>query len=415
MVKKGKRISVRNICLVTTLLALLVSTANSQDTESFLRTYADEVIASSRFEFVDKSNGELYVSTKGLPANKNLKVEAIYLRWHYTSALVHEGLLSLGTVLGETSYSSFGRNYFNFVFDNKSYLDKIESEAGIEGLERYGRFRGLWDQGAQAAALINVYERDPREDYLEYLEKVADFFFKYENDPKQKSRKRNIDQIYTKGVFMARMGKLTGDPRYFDYCVQEVLEFDTLFYDPLSGLYDQIYFPEQRSTNRIKWLRGMGWSAMALINILDCLPDDNPAYHHVLNIYHKQVKGIAAWQSKTGLWKHLVNHPDSRDETSGSVFIVYAIARGINLGLLDPVYRDVAMAGWTGIMSKRQADGSIVGSTSGVSSSTSPAYFLNYPRIKDSDHLIGPLFLAGAEMIRLYRNYEKPVPKDWDL
>lgn len=193
MDKKGTRISVQKTCLVTTLLALLVSTANSQDTETFLRTYADEVIA----------------STKELPANKNLKVEAIYLRGHYTSALVHEGLLSLGTVLGEMSYSSFGR------------------------------FRGLWDQGAQAAALINVYEKDPREEYLEYLEKVADFFFKYDSDPKQKSRKRNIDQIY---------------------------------------------YPDQRSTNRIG----------------------------------------------------------------------------------------------------------------------------------DSDHLIGPLFLAGAEMIRLYRTYEKPVPKDWD-
>jgi len=402
--------------LMTFLLAMLGSTANCQDTEVFLRTFADEIILSSRFEFVDKSNGEVYSTTRGLPPNMNLKVEAMYLHWHYTSALVHDGLRSLGTVLGEESYVNFGIDYFKFVFDNRPYLEQLKRDGnGIEGLERFGRFKGLWDQGAQAAALIHVYESDQQEDYLEYLEKVADFFLKYENDPVNKSRKKNIDQIYTKGVCMARMGKLTGDDRYFDYCVEEVLTSDSLFYDPATGLYDQIYYPEQQSTNRIKWLRGMGWSAMALINILDCLPENHPLFHQVLMIYHKHIKGLAAYQTRTGLWKHLVNHPDSYDETSGSVYIVYAIARGINLGLLDPSYRDVAMAAWIGIMSKQQADGSITGSTSGVSSSTSPTYYLNFPRLANSDHLIGPLFLAGAEMIRLYRTYEKPVPKDWNL
>jgi unsaturated rhamnogalacturonyl hydrolase len=197
--------------------------------------------------------------------------------------------------------------------------------------------------------------------------------------------------------------------------LNEVLASDSLFYDPLTGLYDQMYYPEQGSTNKIKWLRGMGWSAMALINILECLPDDSPAFLQVLYVYHKHVMGISAYQGKSGLWKHLVNHPESLDETSGSVYIVYAIARGINLGLLDPSYRDVAMAGWNGIKTKRQAGGSIAGSTSGVSSSTSPAYYLNYPRINNSDHLMGPLFLAGAEMIRLYSTYDKPAARGWEL
>jgi hypothetical protein len=70
---------------------------------------------------------------------------------------------------------------------------------------------------------------------------------------------------------------------------------------------------------------------------------------------------------------------------------------------------------WDGVKKKQQADGSIGGSTTGVSSSTSPTYYLNYPRIADSDHLLGPLFLAGAEMIKLYRSYNKPVPGGWDL
>jgi len=402
--------------LASLLMIFLASVAYSQNIEAFLRPYADDIIGNSAFEFVHMETGERYPSTNDLPLTQHLKVEPVYLRWHYTSALVHDGLLSLGTELGDEDYSNFGLKYFQFVFDNQDYLHKLIDEGWvIEGLERFGRFRGIWDNGATAAALINVYSQDPRPEYLSYLEQVAEFFYQYDVDPKQKSRRKNIDKIYTQGVFMARIGKLTDDTRYYDYCVEKVLETDRLFYDPKTGLYDQIYYPELNSTNNIKWLRGMGWSAVAFVNILASLPEDHPGYKEILQIYRKQIAGISAYQMKSGLWRHLVDHPDSYEETSGSVYITYAIARGINEGLLDPGYRDVAMAAWKGIMGRRLDNGDIAGSTSGVSHSTSPAYFLNYPTVNNGDHLFGPLFLAGTEMIKLFKTYSKPAPKDWEL
>jgi rhamnogalacturonyl hydrolase YesR len=402
--------------ITTMLVIILVTAANSQNIEAFLRPYADDIIHTSSFEFTDKESGKKFYSTKDLPLMINLKVEPVYLRWHYTSALVHDGLLSLGTVVDNKDYSGFGMKYFQFVFDNQVYLDRIMEEGYIiEGLERFGRFRGIWDNGAQAAALIKIYEHDPRPEYLEYLEQVAEFFFQYDVKAENSTRRKNIDKIYTQGVFMARMGKLSGESKYFDYCVEKVLELDSLFYDPRTGLYDQMYYPEQKTTNRMKWLRGIGWSSMALVNILECLPENHPGYDEVLNIYRKQVAGISSFQAKSGLWKHLVDHPGSYEETSGSVYIVYAIARGVNDGYLDPMFRDVAMAGWQGIVSKRQTNGDIAGSTPGVSSSTSPSYYLTYPTVNNGDHLFGPLFLAGAEMIKLLNSYGQPVPKDWDL
>ena len=279
-------------CWILSVLFIvtLAQSASSQNIEAFLRPYADEIVRSSEFEFVDKLSGEKFSATKDLPIKQNLKVESNYLHWHYTSALVFEGLLSLGNELGETNYSGFAMKYFKFVFDSQDYIERIKAEDHtIEGLERFGRFRGLWDNGAQAAALINVYENDPGPDYMEFLEQTAGFFFQYDLDPKNSSRKRNVDQIYTQGVFMARMGKLSGDSRYFDYCLEKVLQMDSMFYDPLTGLYNQIYYPELKITNNIKWLRGMGWSAMALVNILDCMPAEHPGYEKVLKVYRKQI------------------------------------------------------------------------------------------------------------------------------
>ncbi|KKK86043.1 hypothetical protein LCGC14_2767200, partial [marine sediment metagenome] len=71
--------------IITVLFVIiLIPAANSQNTEAFLRPYADEIIRTSAFEFVDKESGEKFSSAKDLPLKQNLKVEPVYLRWHYT-------------------------------------------------------------------------------------------------------------------------------------------------------------------------------------------------------------------------------------------------------------------------------------------------------------------------------------------
>ena len=197
--------------------------------------------------------------------------------------------------------------------------------------------------------------------------------------------------------------------------MKEVLETESLFCDPLTGLYDQYYYPELKVTNNIKWLRGMGWAAIGIVNILSELPEDHPGYDKVLRIYQKMVIAVSAYQTESGLWRHLVDRSDIYVETSGSTYIVYAIAKGINDGLLDPIYRDVAMAGWRGIESMQDENGNIKNVTPGVSGSTSPSYYFSTSFDEANTHFYGPLFLAGTEMMKLYRKYDKPKVRGWQL
>lgn len=159
----------------------------------------------------------------------------------------------------------------------------------------------------------------------------------------------------------------------------------------------------------------MGWNAVALVELLSYLPEDHPSFKEVLSIYQKLMVGIAQYQTSTGLWRHLVNRPDSFEETSGSIYIVYGFAKGINQGWLPPRYRDVAMAGWRGMMSKKTEDGSIEGNTGSVLTSTSPVYYLNNSTKKTDSYITGPLFMAGTEMLKLYKNldYRKTTTPKW--
>ena len=206
---------------------------------------------------------------------------------------------------------------------------------------------------------------------------------------------------------MARMGRLTGETKYFDYCVKEVLKTDSLFYDAMTGLCSQYYYPHLQISNNIKWLRGSGWAAIGIANILSALPDDHPGYEIVLKVFKKIIIGISAYQTQSGLWRHLVNRSDCFEETSGSTYMVYAIAKGVNDGYLAREYSDVAIAGWQGILSMQGADGKIRNVTSQVSGSTSPSYYYNNPVNESDNHLYGALFLAGVEMMKLNEKLDK--------
>lgn len=387
--------------------------SHCQSIENFLRPYADKIIQNTSFEFNDKLTNEKFGSTTNLPVKQNLEIESEYLHWRYTSALAYEGLFELGKTINEESYINFTKNAFAFFFENKDYYEKVKKEGyAIDGLKNFMRFAGVWNDGALTAALLNIHSGEElRSDYLSYLNQVAEYFF--ENEKKEasasntKKGKNNVDQIYTKGVFMARMGHLTGEKKYYDYCVRQVLETDSLFYDPLTGLYSQYYYTHLKVTNNIKWLRGSGWAAIGIANILSVLPKDHPGYDKVLNVFQKIVIGVSSYQTKSGLWRHLVNRTDCFEETSGSVYIVYAIAKGVNEGYLAKEYSDVAIAGWQGILSMQDADGKIRNVTSQVSGSTSPAYYYNNPINESDDHLYGALFLAGVEMMQLLPKQNK--------
>ena len=379
----------------------------SQNIENFLRPYADKIVENTAFEFRDKKTNQKFRSTNTLPIKEDLEIESEYLHWSYTSALAYDGLFELGNTIDEKSYVNFTKDAFAFFFDNKDYFEKVkENGFAIDGLKNFMRFKGLWDDGALTAALLNIYEDEVIPvDYMAYLNQVANFFFDYEKkDAKaanKKKGKKNVDQIYTKGVFMARMGKLTGQAKYFDYCVRQVLETDSLFYDPLTGLYSQYYYTHLKVSNNIKWLRGSGWAAIGIANILSAMPKDHPGYDKVFTVYKKIIIGVSSYQTKSGLWRHLVNRTDCFEETSGSTYIVYAIAKGINDGFLAKEYRDVAIAGWQGILSMQGPDGKIRNVTSQVSGSTSPSYYYKNPIDESDNHLYGALFLAGVEMMKL--------------
>ncbi|MBO4428254.1 MAG: glycoside hydrolase family 88 protein [Bacteroidales bacterium] len=96
--------------------------------------------------------------------------------------------------------------------------------------------------------------------------------------------------------------------------------------------------PEHRSSEF--WGRGNGWVAMALADLLEVLPKDDPRYPKVESMFQKMAATLIKRQvAHDGLWCQLpIRMPVGKNftESSCSAMFGYALAKGANIGVLSP-------------------------------------------------------------------------------
>jgi rhamnogalacturonyl hydrolase YesR/catechol 2,3-dioxygenase-like lactoylglutathione lyase family enzyme len=171
------------------------------------------------------------------------------------------------------------------------------------------------------------------------------------------------DALYMAPPVLASMAEATGDRRYLDYMDKEWWETSASLYDPAEHLFfrDSRYFTQkQKNGQKIFWSRGNGWVVGGLVKVLSVMPADYPTRPKYIEQFRQMVDRVAAIQGKDGLWRSGLLDPDSYDlpEVSGSGFFTYAMAWGIDQGILDRAkFLPVVTRAWAGLISHIYADG----------------------------------------------------------
>jgi rhamnogalacturonyl hydrolase YesR len=215
-----------------------------------------------------------------------------------------------------------------------------------------------------------------------------------------------IDDIYMSVPFLAQMGKLTGDRRYFDDAARQAIGMSEHLQDKTSGLFDHSWFESNPYDVKFYWGRGCGWALMATAELLSVLPEDHKDRARVLDIFRRAAQGVAAVQGGTGMWHQLLNRDDSYLETSATAMFTFAIARGVNRGWLSPVYAPVAQTGWQAIATRVRADGRIEGICVSTTAAYDAVYYYNRPTSLGATQGYGPVLLAGAEVMAMLRGFD---------
>ena len=209
------------------------------------------------------------------------------------------------------------------------------------------------------------------------------------------------DALFMAPPVWARLARLTGNPSYLAHMDREWWATTDHLYSPKERLFFRdASFLDRREANGapVFWSRGNGWVLAGLARVLDEMPADFPSRGRYVELFREMAGRIASLQHEDGMWRSSLLDPSAypEPEVSSSAFFCYALAWGLNQGLLaEEEVRPVVLRTWHALSRRVGPDGHLgyiqlpsARPGSATERSTAP-------------YGVGAFLLAGAEMHRL--------------
>ena len=230
-----------------------------------------------------------------------------------------------------------------------------------------------------------------------------------------------LDGLYMAEPFYAQYAVLFQRPGDFDDIAKQFVLIEQHTRDPKTGLlyhgWDESkqmgWANKETGAAPNFWARAIGWYAMALVDTIPYFPENHPGRAQLIAILQRLAPAIANTQDRpTGLWYQVIDMPKAEGnflESSASCMFVYALAKGVRLGYLDPRFQETAKRGYEGILKqfvKEDPDGklSLTGTNygSGLGANLTPQnsyrYYITSKTGPNDPKGIGPFLMAAAEM-----------------
>lgn len=238
------------------------------------------------------------------------------------------------------------------------------------------------DSVAPGRAVLRLYKTTGEEKY----KKAADILrHQLELQPKTSEgafwhKKIYENQLWLDGVYMgmpflAEYSALFENGSSFDEVVNEFKLTRKYLRDPNTGLYyhgwdeskQQSWANPENGLSPNFWGRGVGWLALALVDVLDYIPAENLEQRQVLlDMISELAETLLEYQDKeTYTWWQVMDKPHAPGnyrESSASAMFTYFFAKATSNGYLPKRYNDVAKHAYQGLLNEFilvHADGSV--------------------------------------------------------
>lgn len=339
--------------------------------------------------------------------------------WNYTPGLIAQAMLEVHAVTGNPAFYDYGR----------SYADKmIEPDGTIQG---YNPEEYNLDRLNSGKFLFDLYKDTREERYKIALSHLREQLRTHPRTSeggfwhkKIYTHQMWLDGLYMGAPFYARFARDFNEPEAFDDIIDQFIIIDKHTRDAVSGLnyhgWDesrtQKWANPETGCSPHFWGRAMGWYAMALVDVLDYLPEDHPRRTEIVRILNEVAEGIKKYQDKkSGLWYQLLDQ-GSREgnylEATASSMFANALLKGVRKGYLPLKYRKTGIKGYQGILKnliREENDGTIsltrccavAGLGGNPYRDGSYEYYIGEP-VRDNDPKgVGPFLFASLEIYYL--------------
>ena len=282
-------------------------------------------------------------------------------RWSYTNGLV----LSAAIKVYEATNK---QTYYNYIY---AYADEMIDSTGT--IETYKLSNQNLDMIKSGDVLLYLYPKTKEERFLKAIETLNR---QLESQPKTSEggywhKKVYPNQMWLDGLYMAEpfhthyAKDYVKDPTKTENIYKDiVLQFDLIQKHSRDGKTGLLYHgwdesKEQKWANKETgnspnfWSRAMGWYGMAMVDVLDFLPENYSGRERIITYLNQFAEAITKVQDKSGLWWQVLDQGD-RDgnylEATGTSMFTYAFAKGVRKGYLDKKYLAVAEKAYAGLI-----------------------------------------------------------------
>lgn len=260
-------------------------------------------------------------------------------QWTYDMGVVLDGIVEVWRNTGDKTYFEYVQGWMDqFVTEDGDVLNYQPEQYNIDHIKN-GR------------SLLFLYKVTGKPKYLKASEKV---FNQLLTHPRTKEggfwhKKIYPYQMWLDGLYMAQpfyteYAALMGIDSVFNDVVNQFTYMENHARDEETGLLyhgwdesrNQKWADPETGLSKHFWARGMGWYAMALVDVLDYFPQAHPGREKLLQILDRTLTAVAKYQdSKTSVWYDIVDlgtREGNYVEASASSMFVYAMAKAVRKG-----------------------------------------------------------------------------------
>ncbi|MGM9717896.1 MAG: glycoside hydrolase family 88 protein [Prevotella sp.] len=282
-------------------------------------------------------------------------------RWSYVMGIELEAMLDTYLKYGGDDIRKYCKLYTDTMINTKGEirtykledynLDQIRTGHFVARMyEKYPEAKNL----AAMKTLMKQLDKQPRTKEGVYWHKAI---YAY--------------QVWLDGIFMglpyrcltARMLlKPKKAQRIYDDAVNQISKTYERTLDPKTGLnrhawdetHEMFWADKETGLSQHCWGRAQGWYTMALIELLDAMPEDYERRGEVIELLRKDLDAVIKWQDKeTGLWYQVMDQPGRKGnylESTCSSMFAYVLMKATNKGYLGEKYLLAGKKAYQGIL-----------------------------------------------------------------
>jgi rhamnogalacturonyl hydrolase YesR len=203
-----------------------------------------------------------------------------------------------------------------------------------------------------------------------------------------------IDDMFMITAAQAQAYRATGNSIYMDHAAREMVVYLDSLQKPNGLFYHAPDVP-------FFWGRGNGWMAAGMSELLRSLPEDNPDRLRILEGYRTMMASLLKFQGEDGMWRQLIDHPESWQETSCTGMFTFAMITGVKNGWIDEkTFGPAARKGWLGLIKYIDQKGDIHEVCEGTGKKADLQYYLDRKRNVGDFHGQAPILWCASALLR---------------